>query len=115
MELSQLHKKVLELRAKKKIKEAEIELKHQELNSISDELFEAEWVKFTWSELENWLKANRPENKYEENPVVRDRIGRSMYCFLTEKQELQIGAYYHNDIFPRGCDLYVAYDFRKWR
>lgn len=111
-----IHKKVLELKAKLEIKKQEIALKKLELENISDELFKTEWIRFTWDELFLWLKKNKPpESKYYNNPTVKSISGyHSSYCFITDKDELQIGAYYHNDHFPRGEDIYVAYDFRTW-
>ncbi len=116
METTEKHNKVLELRSKLKIKEEERNLKQLEITALNKELFDAEWVKFTWQELESWLKENRPENDYEKNPVISNSSGwHKTYCKLTDTDELQVGPYYNHDNFPRGKDLYVAYDFRNWR
>ena len=109
-------RKVLELRSKLKIKIAEINLKELELADIKKELLEAEWVRFTWQQLENWLKENRPKSKYRDNPMVKSLDGYHIsHCRLNEEGELQIGPYFHHDNFPRGKDLRVAYDFRPWQ
>jgi hypothetical protein len=110
----QNHKTVLELRSKITIKEEEIKLKELELSSLRKDLFDVEWVRFSWKQLEEWLKANRPLNNYHENPIVTNGHHQS-YCYINSKEELEIGGYYHNDRFPRGKDIYVAYDFKNWR
>jgi len=108
--------RILELKAKKNILSDEIKLKHLEIESIDKQLLNLEWVRFTWSELEVWLKANRPENDYSKNPTVSRLDGlEKTYCKLTNGGELQIGAYYYNDLFPRGRDLLVSHNFKNWR
>ena len=105
-----------ELNSKINIKIEQRKLLELEITSLRKELFETEWIKFTWDELENWLKENRPENNYEDNPIVTDVNNYHIeYCFINKDGKLQIGAWENNDRFPRSRDLYVRYDFKKYR
>jgi len=112
----ELHDKVLTLKASTKLKEAEILLKEQELKNLENELFDIEWVEFTWEQLEKWLKENRPNCKYTLCPVVCNgkHFQSKDYCFINKEGNLQIGACENNDRFPRSRNIFVAYDFRNW-
>lgn len=112
--MESIENKIILIKSKLKLKSDEIQIKKQELEQIERELFELEWVKFTWQELEDWLKKNRPNEKYGNCPVVCNRFGSKDYCQINKDGVLQIGAYYHNDRFPRGNDAFVAFDFRSW-
>lgn len=115
MDFKQRHAKVQELRALRAIKQKEIELANIQLANIKNELFETEWIKMTWSELENWLKENRPQNDIEKNPIVISTNGFHIsYCYINDYGELNIGYYRSNDNFPRDKDVLVAYDFKSW-
>lgn len=104
------------LEAKMNLIKAEIAFKTNEYNEIKAEIEATEWVKIGWYELETWLKNNRPQNQYEKNPRVKSNGGsHTSYCKINDDGELQIGAYYHNDFFPRGADLYVTYNFENYR
>lgn len=108
---------VLELRSKMKIKEEEIKLKQLELSKLNTELFEVEWKKVSWADLEDYLKSLADatyENK-DKLPKVTDRNRIFFnYCFIREDGKLQVGAYDYNNRFPRDRDLYVRFDLKPW-
>lgn len=110
------HTKVLTLKAQIKVKEAEILLNEQEKKNLENELFDNEWLEFTWEQLEKWLKENRPNYKYTLCPVVCNgkQWQSKDYCFINKDGNLQIGAYESNDRFPKSKNIFVAYDFRNW-
>lgn len=110
----------------RKILEAQLALKKQECDRLSflirkNQETESKingFVFISWNDMEKYLKENG-DNGYENNPIVRalfddaDNRGEyETYCKLKEG-ELQIGPYFHNDRFPRGCDLLVNFS-RKW-
>lgn len=103
-----------EIRQKIKITEAEIELKKSELGRLHKELFEAEYIPITWEGLKQWLIENRPENDYAQNPIIANEWRDKSYCLIKDGQ-LRIGAYFHNDKFPRGCKLFVHNKYAAWR
>src|SRR5688572_5559935 len=115
MDTNERHNKVLELKTKLTTLEEEVRHKCIEKMHLKKEIFEAEWIEFTWDELRDWLKANRPENDYQKNPMVSNGFHATSYCFLTDSGELQIGSWFHNDQFRRGCPLFVHYQFKSWR
>lgn len=110
-----------ELKAKKRLLESEIDIRLSEIKKIDDEIFEKEYMLISWDDLEKFLKDNRPENDRDNNPAVWplslnwNRGAYSSYCKLNEKGELQIGAYYYNDSFPRGEEVYIRKDFKSYR
>ncbi len=88
----------------------------QFINWLERETLRREWQFITWSDLESLLKRDYPDGKYESNPVVCLRPGsEEMYCFITTGGSLQVGPYFNNDSFPRGCDLFISSDRRSWR
>ena len=96
------------------IVKAEANLKYIEMEQIKKEIAEIEWVLWTWDDLEQWLKENRPVDDRGKYPTVRDTDGRKSYCKLSDKREMIIGGYYHNDHFPRGEDVYVHHEFEPF-
>lgn len=103
------------LKAIREVELKEIELKKVEISNINEELLSLEWQEISWMDLEIWLKNNRPENDYENNPAVRNAGGHISGCKLNKDGELQIGADYYNDHFPRGKNVFIRYDFKSYR
>lgn len=97
------------------ILEAEISLKKIEIEQLKKAKFEKDFVLMEWQDLENWLKDYRPKNNYHENPRVTRGVGYlTDYCKLTDSNELQIGAYYNHDYYPRGKPVYVSRTFKPY-
>jgi len=114
MDTQERHLLVSTLESKMRIVKEEIKLKELELSKLSNEIFDARMIKFTWNELKEWLLKNRPENDYKNNPIVSNDT-HVTYCYIDKDGELCIGAFGGDDRFPRGCDLYVPYNFTSWR
>lgn len=110
-----IKEKLAVLKAQKEIKKKEIELKQAEMSSIDTQIFNLEWIEISWVDLEIWVKENGHKSNYDRNPIIGNRNGNDTYCLLTERGELQVGPYYHNDIFPRGKPVLVKYDFERYR
>ncbi len=105
-----------ELKLKVKRLKYEVELKRQELVEAESHLALQMWEPITWGELEALLKQKYAGRKYWENPMVSRWHGSvTSYCFITEYGELQVGPYFNNDQFPRGCDLYIRTDRKPWQ
>ncbi len=98
------------------IEKAKIAIREQELKiaQLKKDLFDLEFVKMSWVELEEWLLKNGHDD-YRLNPQVTDKFKHEItYCKIVGG-EMQVGAYYNNDRFPRGCDLYVSRNFKPYR
>lgn len=101
------------LEARKELLEAEIKMKKVEVDTLHSQIFDALMIKFTWDELRDWLKKNRPENDYRRNPIVSNG-SQATYCKLDDEGNLVIGAFGGDYMFPNGCELFVPYDFKSW-
>ncbi|MGV6816130.1 MAG: hypothetical protein ACWA44_02535 [Thiotrichales bacterium] len=102
-------------KAKRTLLEAEIKLKKQEWAELNEEILSEEWVPITWDELEKLLKEEYPGSHYKNNPRVSQELGRNCtYCFIEKGGKLQVGAWFHNDRFPRGKSLYIHHKRAVW-
>ncbi len=80
------------------------------------ETLRRDWIPISWSDLESLLKREYPDKGYTETPIVCLKPGdETMYCFITKSGELQVGPYFHNTNFKRGCDLYIHRNRLTWR
>ena len=113
-----------EIKAKINLLKSEIEVKRLEIESLNNELDEQEWMVISWTDLENWLKENGKESRFN-NPRVKTTRDKGYdreyqtYCYLSEEPQilgqLIIGGYYYNDRFKRGKDVMVKKDFEPYR
>lgn len=100
------------LREQKKIAESKIKVLQLQISSYERQIFESTFKKVTWNDYERWLLEN--DKGYEQNPIVVRSMGTPCeYSFIASDKKLQIGAFYQNDRFPRGCDLWVDFN-SKW-
>lgn len=103
-----------ELNEKIKILSSEINLKKAEISKLRKQIFENNYVKMSWNDLEKWLLEN-DRGDYNKNPRITDSDNCFVeYCKIVNG-ELQVGGYYNNDRFPRGRDLYVSRNFAPYR
>jgi hypothetical protein len=106
-------KKLKELVSINKSKKKLLDL---ELEKLEKELLDIRYPIMKWDDLESWLKENRPDNDFRENPIVMSlSFWKTSYCEIGEEGELIIGGYKHCDGFRRGEDIRVHYKFEKWR
>ena len=104
-----------ELKAEINLINAQIEVQEAQRSKLKDQEFHLLYKRMEWNELEEWLKANKTENDYELNPICKSQSQFHMtYCFLNGKGGLQVGAYHHNDRFPRDNWMYVDLN-AQWR
>lgn len=103
-----------ELNERINILNSEIKLKQIEISKLRQQIFDNDFVKMSWDDFEKWLLEN-DRGDYNKNPKITDESNFFVeYCKIVNGK-LQVGAYYYNDRFPRGKDLYVSRDFSPYR
>lgn len=89
-----------------KILRSEIKLKELKIKELKKQIFENDYKKISWDDFEKWLLEN-DKGHYLDNPAISNGYHYD-YCKIDNGQ-LRVGAYFHNDHFPRGKDLHVAF------
>lgn len=104
-----------ELKALAAVYRAEIELKQQQLKTLTDRIAALEWQPIEWDALEQLLKTEYSGCDYRKCPTVSQRGGLNQtHCSINDKGELVVGPYFHNDRFPRGCSLFIHHARKTW-